>query len=200
MRGWACIVAACAACDGVLGLDQLHPLSQPDFSALTGLRWQLPCGIQNFGNDTCSCTDPMPTAITLGDTGAFVAHVHIQAALEPMMYYQCSTDWCVDGVPSDTVRTIAKIDVSSPPHTYFVNAGAPTSNPSLTARFDYVADLPITSPALVTFTIASQDGSEAMNHEGSASGPPITFTGAPNPDMTNGEFGYLFVDSVDRAP
>ena len=166
------------------------------FGALSGLRWELP----NTGNNnSCQCntvaTQIQTTALG-GSTGdQFNVTFLFRGEVEEKTYSGGTADgyWYVGGAPAGDGFNIYELDISSPPQTYFLNAGS--SGQCLTFPIDLEETLTIDSGATVTLTANPVDGTEIPNIS-SAGGEVVVPGVPPYPQAYNGQFVQMDVLSV----
>lgn len=169
----------------------------PPGPELDKLRWDMPC--QSNLPDGVSCTTSDPAAVTkkLGGVPGtnYTVTLRFRGVVELKEYTGGTTvgNWVQGGTPSSGPQNLYKLQIASPPQTYFLNAG--TNGISHCFPLDYTQALTITGGAAVTLTAQGIDGAELMNKD--ASGNPIVVNGvAPAPSAYNGQFIEMDVVSV----
>lgn len=165
--------------------------------AMSGLRYKLPCTVP-LPMHNCNCqTGILVTSVQLDGLASqhWMVTVHVRGALEAMGYHggmQVPNGWYVGGDKNDNGNNFYALSISSPPQTYWLNPGTPTSQRSF--RYDYMATFAIDGGATATFSWSGQDGIQWANYDGAG---PITFSGVTTtPDPYDGQFAQLDVISA----
>src|SRR5690242_10112293 len=95
--------------------------------ALSGLRWEIPCGA-DLGGNVCAATDaPDQTAMVTGTAGThYSVALRFRGVVETKAYTGGTNDnyFNTGGADNGDSFNVYSLAVSSPMQTYFVNAGA----------------------------------------------------------------------------
>jgi len=158
----------------------------PAPSCLSSQQWLLPC--TSGGTLACSTTGTSSTANTcVGDSATtYYVTLRFRGVVEPKIYTGGTYDgvtpgFNVDGTPDGTGANIYKLVVSSPSHTYYLNAVPSTWVYSACSVYaiDYTKTIPVNGGASVTLTALSIDSSECRNN--AATGGPLSVSGITTP-------------------
>jgi hypothetical protein len=168
--------------------------------SLSGLRWEIPCGV-DVNTSVCSVTDPPVQMATLeGLAGAqYDVALRFRGVVEEKTYTGGVADgyWYTGGSPASDNWNIYRLDISDPAQTFFLNAGS--SGLFYCVRLDYTRTVRVRSGAKVTLTALSNDGQEIKNID--SGGTPIVVPGVPPaPNAYNGQFIQMDVASVTLVP
>lgn len=144
--------------------SQNHIYTYP--TSLDLLRAEMGCD-SNVNAGICNCTDPAPvSAIMRGAPGAQnQVALQIDGWVEGKTYNGGENDGAyfqIGGDPAASTYNIAKIDVSAPAQTYYLNRNFAPAPPYQSYR----ATIPINTGATVTLALISVDGRELRNTAG----------------------------------
>jgi hypothetical protein len=167
-------------------------------NSLSGLLWQLPCASGASG--TSCATDPsqtVSTKLTSNVPGTFNVTLRFRGVVEQKTY----TGGCIEGTwvsngsyaTGDTYN-IYKLTISSPPQTYFLNAGA--SGITHTVAIDLTRTVLIDAGATVTLEANAVDGQEIRNL-GADGTTPVAIDVTSPAQPYDGQF--IKMDIVDIA-
>jgi len=135
-------------------------------SALDGLRVELPCGAHLTDPDYgCPATSATVSAQADGDANmTYQVDLHLYGVVEQNAYLGGSPVAGMvyeGGAPDNAGWNEARIDISAPTQTFFVNAGA-TGIPHCFA-LDQQISVAIDGTATITLIIDGKDGSQVIN-------------------------------------
>lgn len=180
---------ATATCEPVVpGSDA--PPGVPDFAELSGQQWLMPCTAPP--NPTlCDCADSS-VAVTVGGTAGvtYDVGVRIRGVMERGSYVNGTANgmWYVGGATDSSILTVAALEVSAPPETYYLNQLATGGGLHV---LDYEVTLPIAGGATVTLFMSATDAREVADST-TAVIPGVQTT--PSPYL--GQFAQIDVVSV----
>lgn len=167
--------------------------------ALDGLRWEMPCIVDEGGN-VCTVNDATPQTATIAGTGHNNVTLRFRGVIETRGYVGGTVDgyFNTGGDASNTSDSfnVYALTVSSPAQVYYVNMGV--SNIYNTFAIDYTETLPIDGGATATLTAGAVNGAEIENKD--VNGTPIVVPDiVPAPAAFNGQFVQMDVISVSGA-
>ncbi|HVZ71229.1 MAG TPA: LamG domain-containing protein [Polyangia bacterium] len=158
--------------------------------SLSGLLWKLPCTTDSTGPacpTTASTTQMATLAGTAGTT--YDVTLHFRGIVEQKTYAGgCAPGggmWLSGGADDGDTFNVYRLSISSPPQTYFLNAGASSINHLF--PIDFQQTVRIDAGATVTLFADAKDGLEIIN-VGSDMTTPITVTGASVQQPYDGQF------------
>ncbi|MFO0722755.1 MAG: LamG domain-containing protein [Myxococcota bacterium] len=167
--------------------------------SLSGLLWLLPCGASTDAV-ACLTTSSTITSTTLGGaTGrTYDIRLRFRGVVEEKTYGAgCrSGRFSSGGVPSADTYNLYRLSVSSPPQTYYLNAGA--SFVTRTWAIDFTQTIPMDAGATVTLFADAIDGTQIRNRDDT--GTPISIPGVTPPQPYAGQFIQMDVLSVTPQP
>jgi hypothetical protein len=191
-----CVMGRCTAGSGSAGDAGIDASSVAPFEALSGQRWLVPCGAGQPDPDLCAAAGSVSSINAGGRAGQmFDVRVRIRGVAEVAAYQggtSTSTSWYQDGTLKFTANSDFGLTISSPLHTYHLNAAADDSD--VVVKLDYEAMLSIAGDATATRYVNTQDGVELVNL--GLDGSPITFPEVPVGSPYNGQFLQLDVLGV----
>ena len=168
---------------------------------LTGLRWELPCGLSTSANVCSVAAFTTKTKSLGGIAGAqYALQLRFRGVVEQKTYTDGQADgyWYIGGTPNSDAYNVYKLQVSSPPQTFFLNAG--TSNVQRSWPLDFVRNVKVNAGAILTLSADAVDGAEIKNIDNTQAGVPLIILGVtPAPAAYNGQFIQMDVVSVTRA-
>lgn len=196
--GSCCASTDCAKLDGGAGSVCVNHQCSAVANGLAGLLWQLPCKA-SVGGTSCT-TDPsstVSTQLTSVVPGTFNVTLRFRGVVEQKTYTGGCTEgaWVANGsyATGDTYN-IYKLTISSPPQTYFLNAGG--SGVPHTFAIDLTRTVLIDAGATVTLEANAVDGEEIKN-VGADATTPVTVDVTSPAQPYDGQF--IKMDIVDIA-
>jgi hypothetical protein len=186
-------------------------------ASLAGLRWELPC--TSPGSPFCPTvvdgSDVRVVKATLSGTSGqtYAVTLHFRGVVEEKTYVGNDAGGASAGSPDGAANpqffvsggadngdtaNVYELQVSDPPQTYFMNAGA--SSMPHTSWLDYVATIPMKAGATITLTANAVDDSEYANSNGVDGGPVLVPGVPPYPMAYDGQFIQIDVASVAMQP
>jgi hypothetical protein len=166
---------------------------------LDGLRWEIPCKSSNSEN-VCSCdNDFVDSAELLGEDGTtYDVTMRFRGVVEQKTYSGGVQDglFLVGGTPAGDPYNVYKLEVSDPPGTFYLNAGASFIQRSW--LLDVTKTIQIKSGATVVLEGHAIDLAQIKNRD-DASQPIIPVGVPPAPAPYDGQFIQVDVISVDEA-
>ena len=171
--------------------------------SLSGLLWQLPCSGAVSGAVCSTTASAAPTAMLAGTTGTtYDVTLHFRGVVEQKTYAggcapSTNTMWLSGGADNGDGYNVYRLSISSPPQTYFLNAGS--SGIQHTFAIDFQQTVRIDAGATVTLFDDPKDGQEIMN-VGADGTTPLTIAGTTVTQPYNGQFIEMDVVSLAADP
>lgn len=162
---------------------------------LHGLRWEMPCQVKGA---TCNAAVPRPVKSTIlgGDPNrTYQVTLRFRGVVEQQSYAGGQQDglWYTGGRSADGNYNIYKLEITSPPQTYFLNAGR--AGIRRCWLIDYTRTITVRGGATVILSADAQDGRLIGNVDDQ--GRPIVVPGVPPaPQPYNGQFIQMDVIEV----
>jgi hypothetical protein len=168
--------------------------------SLSGLLWQLPCTGAPSGPACPTTASTMQSATLAGAAGTtYDVTLHFRGIVEEKTYTGgCalgSGTWLSGGADSGDTFNVYRLTVSSPPQTYFLNAGASSINHLF--AIDFQQTVRIDAGATVSLFADAKDAQEIIN-VGADGTTPLTVTGTSVAQPYNGQF--IQMDVVALQP
>ena len=196
------IVVACCLCL-LLALgscDSDDPVDTNDLVAeLAGLRVELACTGTGSASVNCATADvDEETSLLLGDDGVIYNVVlHFRGLVEQKSYSSpVSTDgmWIEGGTPDGSSFNIFKLEISSPPQIYYLNAGSSYIDECFVVNVQKTVVM--SDSAVVTLT-ADAGGDALSTRNRDDQGNPIVVMGVPPyPNPFDGQFLQMDVVTI----
>jgi hypothetical protein len=170
--------------------------------SLSGLLWKLPCTAYESG-PACATTAATTESTQLAGTAGVTYDVTLRfrGIVEQKTYTSgCgdgTTTWLQSGADNGDSFNVYKLTISSPPQTYFLNAGA--SNINHLFGVDFQQTVRIDAGATVTLFADAKDGQEIIN-VGADGTTPVMVAGTSVTQPYNGQFIQMDVVSVAADP
>ncbi len=166
--------------------------------SLSGLLWLLPCGATT-DPVACPTTSSTVTSTTLGGAAGrtYDITLRFRGVVEEKTYNNgCFTGrYSSGGVPGADAYNVYRLSVSSPPQTYYLNAG--TSFVTRTWAIDLTQTIQMDAGATVTLFADAIDATEIRNRDDS--GAPISIPDVLPAQPYDGQFIQMDVLSVTPA-
>jgi hypothetical protein len=170
--------------------------------SLSGLLWKLPCTAYESG-PACATTSATTQSTQLAGTAGVTYDVTLRfrGIVEQKTYTSgCgdgTTTWLQSGADNGDSFNVYKLTISSPPQTYFLNAGASSINHVF--GIDFQQTVRIDAGATVTLFADAKDGQEIIN-VGADGTTPVTVAGVSVTQPYNGQFVQMDVVDVAADP
>lgn len=169
--------------------------------SLSGLLWKLPCTSYVSG-PACATTTATQSTQLAGTAGVtYDVTLRFRGIVEQKSYTggcgDGTTTWLQSGADNGDSYNVYKLAISSPPQTYFLNAG--TSNITHVFGIDFQQTVRIDAGATVTLTADAKDGQEIIN-VGADGTTPVTVAGTSVAQPYDGQFIQMDVVSVAADP
>jgi hypothetical protein len=192
-------MTACAGHEADTGSSAHDPVS------LAGLRWELPCMLDDPSDAFCvSVPPPMKTATLAGAPGvSYDVKLRFRGVVEMKSYVGGQNDGAyfqTGGTPASDGWNIYELFVSSPEQTFFLNQGV--SGLTYCVPIDYTKTIRMKAGATVTLYADTVDaGRYEVKNMDEASGARIVIPGVPPaPEAFHGQFLQMDVISVLPVP
>lgn len=165
---------------------------------LSGLLWQLPCGADS--GTSCATTPTATVSATVGGVAGITYDItaHFRGVVEEKTYASAcgTTGWVAGGASNGDSYNVYRLTISSPPQTYFLNAGV--SGHTYVGALDYVQTFRADAGATVTLFADAVDNAEIKNLD--TGGNPISVAGTTVTQPYNGQFIEMDVTTVTPDP
>jgi hypothetical protein len=170
--------------------------------SLSGLQWKLPCTAAPSGPACATVASTMQTTILGGANGTtYDVTLRFRGVVEQKTYTGgCAPGggmWLSGGAESGDTFNVYRLSISSPPQTYFLNAGASSINHVF--ALDFQQTMRIDANARVTLYADAKDQQEIIN-VGTDGTTPVTVTGTTVAQPYNGQFIQMDVVSLQQDP
>ncbi|HVU51457.1 MAG TPA: LamG domain-containing protein, partial [Polyangia bacterium] len=158
--------------------------------SLAGLLWQLPCTAAPSGPACATTPNTLQSATLAGQAGTtYDVTLRFRGIVEQKTYAGgCALGtgtWLSGGADSGDTFNVYRLTISSPPQTYFLNAGASSINHLF--AIDFQQTVRIDAGASVTLFADAKDGQEIIN-VGADGTTPVTVTGTSVAQPYDGQF------------
>ena len=197
LPGNCCASSDCAKQDGGAGSVCMDHQCKAVANSLSGLLWQLPC-TSTVSGTACPTTasQTVSTQLTSNVPGTFDVTLRFRGVVEQKTYGGgCTEGTWVSGAgsPAGDNYNVYKLTISSPPQTYFLNAG--TSGLTQTFAIDVTRTVLIDAGATITLEANAIDGQEIKN-VGADGTTPVTVAVDSPAQPYDGQFIKMDVVAV----
>lgn len=189
----ALIGGASSVCD-----ETSREACEPIVTALSGLRWEIPCG-EHLAVSACNAQDPEPVVATMQGVpdGLYDVTLRFRGVIELESYtpMPASGTWVKGATPANDGNNIYSLTISDPPATYYLNAG---EHLPYCQVLDEEHAVQIRGGATVTLFATAYDGGQVTNVD--ENGEPLVVPGvSPAPEPYDGQFVRMDVVDIQAA-
>lgn len=165
---------------------------------LDGLRWEMACSGATSNPLVCVASGPSTDSKRLGGAAGqdYSVTLRFRGVVEEKTYVGGTkqASWHEGGTPGADGFNVYKLEISSPPQTYYLNSGV--SERYRCVSLDYSRTVTITAGATVTLSADPVDLNQIRNVDEDGATPLRVPDVAPYPDAYDGQFIQMDVLSV----
>ncbi len=201
--GGTCTSAECCATSGCTarhgqGWVCEQGICQNVVGTLDGLRWEMACSGATSNPLVCVASGASTDSKILGGAAgqAYSVTLRFRGVVEEKTYLGGTklAYWHEGGTPSADGFNVYKLEISSPPQTYYLNSGV--SDSYWCVSLDYTHTVTIAAGATVTLSADPVDLNQIRNVGEDGATPLRVPDVAPYPDAYDGQFIQMDVLSV----